>query len=67
MNQLRNVFNGIEGIDKVTIDRDEGMIFVYGNSEGVKKIINLEGLYVFEIGQIECIGKDLYMVDVCVY
>ena len=66
MNNLKNVFSNIEGIDMVKVDRDENMIFVYGNSKGVEEIIGIENQE-FEINQIECIGKDLYMMDIYVY
>lgn len=66
MNNLKNVFSNIEGIDMVKVDRDENMIFVYGNSKGVKEIIGIENQG-FEINQIECIGKDLYTMDIYVY
>ena len=66
MNNLKNIFSNIKGIDTVKVDRDENMIFVYGNSKGVKEIIGIENQG-FEINQIECIGKDLYMMDICVY
>jgi hypothetical protein len=66
MNNLKNIFSNIKGIDTVKVDRDENMIFVYGNSKGVKEIIGIENQG-FEINQIECIGKDLYMMDIYVY